>query len=232
MDSLNYCYKSAIVTLSANALARPSKRLHTRTTYVPVDTRTTHGVQRKGKHKALSFLVLFTGIYLSCVWMGLQYVLDLTNLQQKMKLRYKVRYLQPVSDCSVELIVPQPQMIEAAEENTEIGVRESKCEDSLAPSRFWCLPRDNESDGIPPKEAHTEADGFTGNTNGSELDTAKAMWMRVHFKLPTRAVTPQQALVLYDENDVCLGGGLIRYPCRSYFEQDLSLPIEVVDCGT
>jgi tRNA U34 2-thiouridine synthase MnmA/TrmU len=51
--------------------------------------------------------------------------------------------------------------------------------------------------------------------------------LRVRFDVPARAVTPKQALVLYD-GDTCLGGGLGRLPGRSHFERGLQLPAECV----
>ena len=42
---------------------------------------------------------------------------------------------------------------------------------------------------------------------------------QVRFSQPARAITPGQALVLYD-GDVCLGASVIVYPGPSLFEQD------------
>jgi hypothetical protein len=41
--------------------------------------------------------------------------------------------------------------------------------------------------------------------------------IEVMFDSPERAVTPGQALVLYD-GDVCLGGGVVLYPGPSLYE--------------
>ena len=41
--------------------------------------------------------------------------------------------------------------------------------------------------------------------------------LEVRFDAPTRALTPGQALVLY-EGDACLGGGSVLYPGRSSHE--------------
>ncbi len=43
---------------------------------------------------------------------------------------------------------------------------------------------------------------------------------QVRFTHPLRAVTPGQALVLYD-GDVCLGASILSYPGPSLFEQRL-----------
>jgi tRNA-specific 2-thiouridylase len=42
--------------------------------------------------------------------------------------------------------------------------------------------------------------------------------LRLRFAAPARAVTPGQAVVLYD-GDVCLGGGMLRHPGPSLFEE-------------
>lgn len=41
---------------------------------------------------------------------------------------------------------------------------------------------------------------------------------QIRFEDPARAITPGQALVLYD-GDVCLGSSVIAYPGPSLFEQ-------------
>jgi hypothetical protein len=43
--------------------------------------------------------------------------------------------------------------------------------------------------------------------------------VQIRFEEPTRAITPGQALVLYD-GDVCLGASVIAYPGPSLFEQN------------
>jgi len=42
--------------------------------------------------------------------------------------------------------------------------------------------------------------------------------LRLRFEQPARAITPGQAVVLY-EGEVCLGGGMIRHPGRSLLEE-------------
>ena len=60
---------------------------------------------------------------------------------------------------------------------------------------------------IPLSQQDAQAEG--GGSPGALL---------VRFAQPARAVTPGQALVLYD-GDVCLGGGIVRYPGPSLHEQ-------------
>ncbi|KAG0592787.1 hypothetical protein KC19_1G280800 [Ceratodon purpureus] len=50
------------------------------------------------------------------------------------------------------------------------------------------------------------------------LDEGKRL-LQIRFEDPTRAITPGQALVLYD-GDVCLGASVIAYPGPSLFEQN------------
>ena len=64
----------------------------------------------------------------------------------------------------------------------------------------------------PPNQV---SDAFQ-NSEGDETDSTL---LEVFFASPTRALTPGQALVLY-ENDVCLGGGVVLYPGRSEFEKE------------
>ena len=44
---------------------------------------------------------------------------------------------------------------------------------------------------------------------------------QARFKVPQRAITPQQSAVLYD-GDVCLGTALVRYPAPSLYEEQLT----------
>jgi tRNA U34 2-thiouridine synthase MnmA/TrmU len=61
-----------------------------------------------------------------------------------------------------------------------------------------------------------EVPEIQGSVEGSDV-------LFVRFKEDERALTPRQALVLYD-GDVCLGGGLLAHPGRTTFEKnDLEL---------
>jgi hypothetical protein len=43
---------------------------------------------------------------------------------------------------------------------------------------------------------------------------------QIRFTKPARAITPGQALVLYD-GEICLGSGRLLYPGPTLFEQNL-----------
>lgn len=54
----------------------------------------------------------------------------------------------------------------------------------------------------------------------------------VRFEQPARAITPQQAFVLY-RGDACLGSAPVLHPGRSLFERGIllepSLPADTID---
>lgn len=77
----------------------------------------------------------------------------------------------------------------------------------LRPSRF-CTPPTAASP--PSREAPHEHKGVSDDGDGEAM-------IEVMFDSPERAVTPGQALVLYD-GDVCLGGGVVLYPGPSLYE--------------
>ena len=43
--------------------------------------------------------------------------------------------------------------------------------------------------------------------------------LHVQFQKPAKAVTPQQAFVMY-EGDICLGSALVQHPGPSVYELD------------
>lgn len=63
----------------------------------------------------------------------------------------------------------------------------------------------------------------------AEEEGAGKKVLLVRFQESERALTPRQALVLYD-GDECLGGGLLAYPGRTKFEQgeseDVDTPVQ------
>ena len=105
-------------------------------------------------------------------------------------LQYKARYGQPVANATV---VYAPDASASGEESCS----------SNAPRAAWrpserCVP-------LPPALAAPEGGTCPG-------------LLHVSFAVPERAVTPGQALVLYD-GDVCLGGGVVLFPGPSLHEQ-------------
>jgi hypothetical protein len=72
---------------------------------------------------------------------------------------------------------------------------------SLVPSAF-CTPPD--------------LDEVLRRTN-SGVDAGAGAVIEVMFDAPERAITPGQALVLYD-GDECVGGGVVLYPDRTELE--------------
>ncbi len=55
--------------------------------------------------------------------------------------------------------------------------------------------------------------------------SSSSLALRVRFEAPARALTPGQALVLYDaDGEVCLGGGVIRHAGPSLWEAGEALP--------
>ena len=108
---------------------------------------------------------------------------------------YKARYGQEPAACSVALAnAAGPEAAAAG-----VGAAALAAGGAAAPSLLW-RPALEGPDQSPSVES----------ASSSQL-------LHVRFHAPARAVTPEQALVLYD-GEVCLGGGLVRHPGASEFE--------------
>ena len=114
-------------------------------------------------------------------------------------LHAKARYLQPLAAVHATL-APDASDAAAAE---------------FAPSAF-CTP-------LSAAAAAAEA-GLTSQGR----DDAAAAQLRVRFQAPARALTPGQALVLYD-GEVCLGGGVIRHSGPTLHESGEAAPHGAAD---
>jgi len=132
------------------------------------------------------------------------------------QLHYKARYGQEPQPCEVQLIrVSRPPQRPPCGNNAggegggESGDTDADDADAFAACGFWRL-----SDAAAERAQREEEE---------EEEEEGSYVLRVRFLQPARAVTPKQALVLYD-GDACLGGGLIRYPARSHFERGLPTP--------
>lgn len=127
------------------------------------------------------------------------------------RLHYKARYGQPPQPCEVQLIRatrPSHRPPCGDDARDEGGAESADSDaDAFAASGFWQLG--NAAVERAQREEEEQEEG--------------CYVLRVRFEQPARAVTPKQALVLYD-GDACLGGGLIRYPARSHFERGLPTP--------
>ena len=89
----------------------------------------------------------------------------------------------------------------------------------------WCDLRIAEpSDLLPPSRfclgGPCETENGRGVSGGAPLS--------VHFDCPVRALTPHQALVLYD-GDVCLGAGLLQHHGATVFERGGTVPPSTVE---
>ena len=78
---------------------------------------------------------------------------------------------------------------------------------------------------VPPGGAHEVTPsayctpyGGEGREDVAPSGGGGAGLLEVRFDAPERAITPGQALVLYD-GDVCVGGGVVLQPGRSLHEQ-------------
>jgi hypothetical protein len=127
------------------------------------------------------------------------------------RLQYKARYGQTPQPCEVQLMrVTCPSQLArcGADAGGEGGGESADADaddaDAFAACGFWRL-------------------GEAAVERAPREEQQESYVLRVRFHQPARAVTPKQALVLYD-GDVCLGGGLIRYPARSHFELGLPTP--------
>jgi tRNA-specific 2-thiouridylase len=122
----------------------------------------------------------------------------------------KARYAQPPAAVSVALTW----------QDDDVVARE------WAPSAF-CTPL---SGAAAEAEAGVAASAAAGGAAAARAPTlppaaghGRFAALRVRFESPARALTPGQALVLYS-GDVCLGGGVIRHPGPSLWEQGAPLP--------
>ncbi|GBG75289.1 hypothetical protein CBR_g19922 [Chara braunii] len=124
---------------------------------------------------------------------------------------YKARYRQPSAPCKVEMM-GDPLRVATACSDLRITrsdtsrLPEPTAEDVLSPSAFW-----------KPGVDH-ERLGPSGSDKGSHKNHSG--FLKVQFETPARAITPRQALVLY-QGDVCLGGGLILYPGQTLLEEQM-----------
>ncbi|KAK3234788.1 hypothetical protein CYMTET_54970 [Cymbomonas tetramitiformis] len=115
-----------------------------------------------------------------------------------MNLHYKVRYAQPPAACTIAMANASGSS--AAPRSLGLNAVQD-----FQPSSYF--------DVLEPAAPSVEA------------SDAQPSQLHVHFAKPSRAVTPKQALVLYD-GEVCLGGGLIAYPAASYHELGKQMPDE------
>jgi hypothetical protein len=83
---------------------------------------------------------------------------------------------------------------------------------SLRPSRFCTPPPPT---GAQNGDTNTNENAGVGENAGEGEGEGEVI--EVVFDSPERAVTPGQALVLYD-GDACLGGGVVLYPAPSLHE--------------